>query len=436
MTFHLTEKAAQLATTCTKPLFLLQQRFVVMQQEIETWFQQEWRETKPPIYGSVDLRNAGFKLAPIDMNLFPAGFNNLNTAYLSCSIDAAKKAISDWMPNAKNILLLPELHTRNLMYWDSIETIQTILTEAGFTIRLGSLHSDEKEVIPITLENGKVLFLDPLIRANNVITLKDFQPDLLLLNNDLSAGIPDILIDIAQPILPPAKLGWSERLKSNHFYYYNEVANAFAKVVDIDPWFISPLFRQADSINFLQKAGVDQLIHETKNLFAAVQKKYDEYQINHQPFIIIKADAGTYGMAVMTIRDIKELENLNRKQRTKMSVSKGGQDVNRVIIQEGVYTFETIGNQPPEEQNAVAEPVVYLWGEKVVGGFYRAHKNRGVDENLNAPGMEFQPLAFSERCEASLDANNETLCCNRFFTYGVIARLSMLAAAREIKDTV
>ena len=30
---------------------------------------------------SVDLRNSGFKLAPVDTNLFPGGFNNLNPGF-------------------------------------------------------------------------------------------------------------------------------------------------------------------------------------------------------------------------------------------------------------------------------------------------------------------------------------------------------------------
>ena len=32
----------------------------------------------------------------------------------------------------------------------------------------------------------------------------------------------------------------------------------------------------------------------------------------------------------------------------------------------------------------------------VVGGFYRIHAERGVDENLNAPGSRFVPLAFAD----------------------------------------
>ena len=70
--------------------------------------------------------------------------------------------------------------------------------------------------------------------------------------------------------------------------------------------------------------------------------------------------------------------------------------------------------------------MVYSWGECVVGGFYRVHQDRGTDENLNAPGMRFEPLPFARSC-------NET-CDGLFYLYGVVAQLSMLAAAREIHD--
>jgi glutamate--cysteine ligase len=97
-----------------------------------------------------------------------------------------------------------------------------------------------------------------------------------------------------------------------------------------------------------------------------------------------------------------------------------------VIIQEGVYTFETWG-----QENAVAEPVVYMIGQHVIGGFYRVHAERGINENLNAPGMHFEPLAFEKPCnnpDNSLDPNCDQ---NRFYAYGVIARLALVAAARE-----
>ena len=66
-----------------------------------------------------------------------------------------------------------------------------------------------------------------------------------------------------------------------------------------------------------------------------------------------------------------------------MSVVKEGQQVTEVIIQEGVPTYERMND-------AVAEPVVYMIDRYVVGGFYRVHAERGIDENLNAPGLELR----------------------------------------------
>jgi glutamate--cysteine ligase len=415
-----------LTTASVAPLHLLEQQLLNKEQEIEDWFALQWQLSPAPVYGSVDLRNSGFKLAPIDMNLFPAGFNNLNPEFLPLSIEAARLAITQQQPQAKKILLIPENHTRNLYYWDSVKTLLHILTAGGFIVRLGSLLA---ESTTITLTTGEIIQLNPITREKNKIAVNEFIPDSILLNNDLSAGIPTILQNVDQPLLPPAELGWNQRLKSAHFQYYADVSRTFAKLIQIDPWFISSLFLQCGEIDFMQREGEEHLTHQVAQLLTHIQKKYDEYQIAHKPFVIIKADAGTYGMAVMTVRDAKEINSLNRKQRTRMSTSKSGQPVHRVIIQEGVYTFETWS-----VTDAVAEPVVYLWGQRVVGGFYRVHKERGVDENLNAPGMHFEPLAFVKAChEPDKQAFPET-CQNRFYAYGVIARLSMLAAAREIME--
>jgi glutamate--cysteine ligase len=421
-------KTPHLTTASTAPLHLLEKQLLAQQANIESWFAAQWKLTPAPVYGSVDLRNAGFKLAPVDMNLFPAGFNNLNLEFLPLAIEAAQLAISQVMPNAKRILLIPENHTRNLFYWENIKILLQVLTQAGFEVRVGTLLPEVPEII---LTNGEQIPLAAIVRTGNMIGLKDFNPDLVLLNNDLSDGIPEILQQLDQPVIPPAELGWSQRLKSGHFQYYADVSDEFAKLIDIDPWFIAPLFRYCGEIDFMERDGTSCLVSNTEQLLTAIQKKYDAYDIKCKPFVIVKADAGTYGMAVMTIRDVSELQNLNRKQRTSMAKTKSGQPVDRVIVQEGVYTFETWGTD-----NAVAEPVVYLLGQRVVGGFYRVHQSRGIDENLNAPGMHFEPLAFVKPCHKPAENAPPGECQNRFYAYGVIARLSMLAAARELQETM
>ncbi len=425
MTTQKTYQTPHLTTASVAPLHLLERQLLNKEKEIEEWFAAQWQLSPAPIYGSVDLRNAGFKLAPIDMNLFPAGFNNLSPEFLPLSIEAARLAITQQQPAVKNILLVPENHTRNLYYWENIKTLLHILTAAGFNVRLGSLLTEPQT---ITLASGEIIKLDLIKRQQNKIGIDDFVPDMILLNNDLSAGIPDILQNLQQPLVPPAELGWSQRLKSGHFQYYADISQTFAQLIDIDPWFIAPMFMHCGAIDFMHRDGEDCLTRDTAKLLEAIQKKYDEYQISCNPFVIIKADAGTYGMAVMTVRDAEEIRSLTRKERTHMSKSKGGQPVHRVIVQEGVYTFETWS-----VSDAVAEPVVYLWGQRVVGGFYRVHKERGIDENLNAPGMHFEPLAFATACHQP-DKISSDNCQNRFYAYGVIARLSMLAAAREIVE--
>lgn len=418
-----------ITTAMIGPLHLLEQKLLDHQQEIEEWFTTEWKKTPAPVYGSVDLRNSGFKLAPVDMNLFPAGFNNLNPAFLPLSVEAAKVAIQSVEPHAKKIMLIPENHTRNLFYWENIKNLLNILNNAGFDVKVGSLLPDYQEASAINLANGDQVALQSLVRDQDKIKVGEFIPDVILLNNDLSDGIPEILQNLSQPIIPPAELGWSHRLKSLHFQYYNDISNEFAKLIDIDPWFISPLFRHCGEIDFMKREGENCLAKHVEQLLVTIQEKYNQYNITCKPFIIVKADAGTYGMAVMTVRSVEEIHSLNRKQRTSMAKTKSGQPVNRVIVQEGIYTFETWGHE-----NAVAEPVVYLWGERVVGGFYRVHKERGVDENLNAAGMHFEPLAFVKPCHQPKQDPEKDECQNRFYAYGVIARLSMLAAAREMQE--
>jgi glutamate--cysteine ligase len=424
-------QAPHLATTMIDPLHLIERQLLDQCSMIEDWFSAQWRLTPAPLYGSVDLRNSGFKLAPVDMNLFPAGFNNLNPGFFQLSVEAAQITINESAPSTKKILLIPEDHSRNPFYWENVNAIAKILSTAGFEVRVGTLSSALNQPHPVTLMSGEDLLVEPLVRSGDLIKVENFIPDVIMLNNDLSNGIPDLLTHLSIPILPPAQLGWSQRSKAHHFQHYQQVVNEFATFIRVEPWFMASYFRHCDGIDFMQRKGEENVINSGEALFADIQKKYDEFKINVKPFLVMKADAGTYGMAIMTIRNVDELRNLNRKQRTKMSVTKGGRPVNSIILQEGVYTFETWG-----AESAVAEPVVYLWGQRVTGGFYRVHKERGIDENLNSPGMHFEPLPFVKTCNEPICDGHLDKCENRFYAYGVIARLSMVAAAREMMEVI
>lgn len=390
---------------------------------IETWFRQQWQQSRPPIYGSMDLRNAGFKLAPVDTNLFPAGFNNLDPAGMPLYVQAMQATIAEISPDITQILLVPEDHTRNPFYFESVGVLQDILLQAGLDVRIGSLNPEITTAQHYTLLSGRLLKIEPLIQHGNKLMVDNFSSCCILLNNDLSAGVPDILKNIKQMIMPPVQLGWTTRLKSEHFSHYQAVCQEFGDALSIDPWLIMPYFDRCPDVDFQNPEGQQCLIARAKILLTRIKEKYAEYHVNHTPFLVIKADQGTYGMAVMMIDDPEELGHLNRKQRQKMSTIKGGKRVTQVIIQEGVHTFETAG-----KDRSVAEPVIYTLGRHVIGGFYRLHKGRGPRENLNSPGMDFAPLPLTDYCHIAPHGENSS----RYYAYGVIARLALLAAAREL----
>lgn len=417
----------RLTTVHAGPLFPVEEVILSHVGEIETWFRHQWARCSPPIMTSVDLRHAGHKLAPVDTNLFPAGFNNLNPDFLPMCVQAVQSILRC---RCENILLIPENHTRNLFYQQSLAVLRDIFVKAGYNVRLGSLDENTTEPFELTTLQGERLLVSPIVRRGDRIGLKDFDPCLILLNNDLSSGVPSILQGLQQRIEPLTQLGWASRLKSDHFDFYNQVVEEFSTLIGLDPWLINPLFLAQDDVDFMQQTGVERIADAIVHLLEKIQAKYQAYQIDKKPFVVMKADNGTYGMSVMTIREPKDVLQLNRKQRTGMSTTKGRQKVTRVILQEGVYSAETT------HEGAVAEPVVYLLGEYVVGGFYRVHQNRGEDENLNAPGMHFEPQAFANACNTPSKNKGCLDPVNRFYVYGVIARLAAMAASREIASLV
>jgi len=415
-----------LVTALSGPLEKIEELMLGNQSKIEQWFRRQWVETPAPFYSSVDLRNAGFKIAPVDTNLFPAGFNNLSADAEALCVHAIQTATERLVPSACGILLIAEDHTRNLFYWKNIQRLSHYIQLAGFDIKIGSIDRELHEPPDNELDDGTIITRHPVRRDDEGLYVDEFRPCIVVLNNDMSGGLPDILKDTTQPIIPPAELGWANRLKSMHFGHYNDVVDAFSEEMGIDPWLLNPIFKTCGEINFKEREGEDCLAIKVAEILLEIKAKYKEYGIDEEPFVFVKSDAGTYGMNIMVVKSPDEVRELNRKQRNKMDKGKDGHHVSNVIVQEGVYTYETWG-----ENNDVAEPVVYMMDHFVVGGFYRVHTNRANDENLNAPGAHFQPLPFAEDCIKAKLGEGEGCPPNRFYTYGVVARLALLAAARE-----
>ncbi|MFZ8943479.1 MAG: glutamate--cysteine ligase [Methylophilaceae bacterium] len=416
----------------SEELFKLENYIINHSCDVEHWFRSQWSHQKVPFYSSVDLRNSGFKLAPVDTNLFPGGFNNLCETFIPLSIQATTVAIEKVCPEARKLIIIPENHTRNEYYLENLYHLHNILERSGLNVCFGSFNPEINQPQQFSFGEKKLIKIYPLIKDDRFLKIKledgsIFRPCAVLLNNDLSAGVPEILKDIEQTIIPSINASWKTRRKSSHFKFYDSVAEEFAEFVNCDPWLINSYFTSQKEINFHKRIGEEALVTNVSNILEKIKKKYLQYQIKHEPYVVIKADAGTYGMGIMIAKNADDVKNLNRKKRNKMSVIKDGNEVTEVIIQEGIHSEETING-------AVTEPVVYTIDQFVIGGFYRVHTNKEKDENLNSPGMHFIPQPFETSClmpDQGRPCDDEA---NRFYAYGVIARLALLAASREMRD--
>jgi glutamate--cysteine ligase len=379
---------------------------------VENFFLERYKQTKPLFYSSVDIRYSGYKIAPVDTNLFPAGFNLLTPNQQEKASEQVIDYINNYYPNRKKILLIPENHTRNKYYLLNVFRLSEILKNAGLEVVIGGLTLQEK--LSEQTITGEFLEINPIFKQNNKILVENFIPEIVIVNNDFSAGNPEILSNLDnQPIIPPVSLGWFKRRKSQHFETYDLISREFSRLLNFDNWYISSFFKKCGQINFKQKEGLEAVATYTDEILQKTAKKYKEYGIEQKPYAFIKANSGTYGMGIMVVQSANDVLEINKKARHSMNTIKEGQENSEVVIQEGIITVE-------EYQNKPAEPMVYLVNSQPVGCTYRINNNQDKFGNLNSSGMEF--VSFDK-----IESENNINCP----VQGVIARLASLAASRE-----
>ncbi|GAB4213738.1 MAG: glutamate--cysteine ligase [Rhodoferax sp.] len=416
-----------LITALTGPINELEQRVLDSMPAIERWFRLEWMEHTPPFYSSVDVRNAGFKLAPVSTDLFPTAWHQLTPQMLPLAVQAAMAAIEKICPEARNLLVIPKNGTPTPGYLESLGQLMRLFNMAGLNVRLGSIDAAVKKNTVYTLQNGEAITLEPVVRSKRRLGLKDFEPCTVLLNNDLASGVPGILEELyEQYVLPPLHAGWSQRRKSAHFRSYEEVAKRLGKLIGVDAWLMNPLFDTCPATDLNQAQGVEALLAQADALLQRVRRKYKEYGIKEKPFVVVKSDQGAHPLGAATVRDAKDLDALRSRL---VNLAGPHTQAHDFMVQEGVMTRERVND-------AVAEPVVYTVDRYVVGGFYRVHASRGADEQLSGPGAAYVPLAFEHSTQLPQPGVKPGASVpNRFYMYGVIARLALVAASYELEAT-
>jgi glutamate--cysteine ligase len=194
--------------------------------------------------------------------------------------------------------------------------------------------------------------------------------------------------------------------------------------VGFDPWLISAEFERVGELDFKAKGNLDAAAQAIDRVVGRVQAKYDEHGVRRAPSVFVKADSGTYGMAITTATSGQDfLARLNARGREQMDRGKGRVKTTSVIVQEGVPT-DIRG-----DAGIVAEPVIYMVCSRTVGGFYRAHAGKGDADNLNAPGSRFEPLVFPGQGPAT--GAEVTLDPCSAHVYAVLGELASIATGYE-----
>jgi glutamate--cysteine ligase len=403
-----------------KILEILAQKIAEKSSKIEEFFAQKFSQNPPLFYNSIDLRHSGVKIAPVDTNCYPAGFNNLSDASQIEAQKIADEFFNKNFPSAKKIIIIAESHTRNLRYLENVRRLAEIIA-ATREVFVGTLLTEVEDKMAIDLENGRFLELHALQKIDGKISTKSgFVADVAILNNDLSNGIPELFVDCETPIEPSPLLGWHARKKSTHFTIYNELAKELAAILEIDPWLISSFHKTCDKVDFKERVGLDCLAKHVEEILAQLRKKYAEFGIDDEPYCYIKADSGTYGIGVWPVFSGQEVLEINKKERNKMHMLKGSVQNTRVMIQEGIKTIDRIDGK-------IAEPMIYLINGEVVGNMFRANNERDEKISLNATGAEFFDLQNLEQNQLQLGLKKNHLAP----VYSIISRLAALAAAIE-----
>ena len=327
------------------------------------------------------------KVVPVDTNIFPAGFNNLTEYFWTNTGILFKSLLNNKYPNARKILIIPELHTKNRFYWENIKVIKTILENVGYEVEVGIV--DEEFNIgksEFMTNSGTEIVVNKVINEKHRVFIEGFDPDIVLLNNDFSEKCPKTLRDITQPVEPPVEMGWHTRRKDIHFEFYNSLAGEVAEILEIDPWIISIDTLLIENVDFDETDDRKKVYEATRKQLLVLKAQYENRDIEYEPTIFIKSNSGTYGMAVLNIRDVESIVLMNANNRKRLRVTKGGKPVRDVVIQEGIATVLKT------DEGNFAEPVIYLVDDEVAGGFFRINTEKKEDENLNSKGMRFEPF--------------------------------------------
>ncbi len=385
---------------------------------IEKWFQSVTKRLAYPIYSSYDIRDSGYKVTNVDANIYPAGFNNICPTDKETAVDLFRRYINvHYKFPVKKILLITEEHTKNPYYLENVYTLVDLMTQAGYEVRL-SFPKDLPEVITLESVTGHKLQFGSGFETS--AWMQSFQPDLVISNNDFSLALQEWGQQMKHPMNPPRELGWYQRKKSRYFKNYNSLVDDFAQAANIDPFLMRVETEEFSTFDINSDTSRNELADQVDLFLGRLKSNYKKQNVTQDPFCFVKNNAGTYGLGVVKVNSGAEVKEWTYNARKKMKAAKGGREIEAVIIQEGIPSVVT-------SENASAEPVIYMIGCELAGGFLRTHADKSSTDSLNSPGAVYKKLCVTDLMDNRSQCPYENV-------YGWSAKLGLLAIGLEAQD--
>ena len=382
--------------------------------EISDWMKAKRSEVPIPIYGSVDVRDSGWKVAVVDANHFPAGFNNVSKENIAELSTLFKDHIQRSHPGCQWVHIYPESHTRNQAYVENISAIKGIVEAAGFACTVGSPSLNGLKALHGI--SGPLILARTALNDDEELTVNGKVPDLILLNNDLTDGsIPGVT---STNVTPPPHMGWHRRRKSQHYDALKPYIQEMAEILEIDPWHLIPDWFVSENKCLSEEACRTKLAAEIDDFLDELRKKYSSLGIDREPTVVMKNDSGTYGLGVMMLTSGQQILNLSNRKANKLRYAKGGAQVENFLIQEGIPTALAT------KDGETLEPVVYLVDGEAASWFYRVNAKKSDMDNLNSPSARFENYADGENPYLS-EAHG---------WHALVAEISMIAMGAEAAE--
>ena len=377
---------------------------------LKEWFEHKRAEVPIPIYGSVDIRDSGWKACVVDANHFPAGFNNVAEEDEPLLVQLLSNHINRRHECCTWVHLYPEAHTRNPAYVENIMTLKRLIEKGGFRCTVGSPELEGHGSLDGL--TGPLQLCDVELIDNRIHNAGE-EPCLILLNNDLAGEIVPGLG--SQQVSPPIEMGWQRRRKSEHYAALDGYIEEVCALIGIDPWHLTTDWFVSEDKCLEKENCRIMLAAEVDDFISRIRQRYEAHGIDREPVLFIKNDRGTYGLGILTIKSGEELLNLSNRKMKRLAYSKGGSNLENFLIQEGVPT--QFSNDGP------LEPVVYLVDGEAASWFYRVNSKKSDMDNLNSPSAHFHRR---EEMPKHLTRHADGW-------HALVAELSMLAMGREMQ---